>query len=183
MKCKDPLDKQRIRDEYRQTQFLFDKFLRFYKRKFWKGQSLRFDYLQINNPQQFWKEINKLGPKRVQIIPTEVIINDDLVETRKEFVLKKWEQDFADLFSGNQISSNFDDDFLREACVLKNEMERNMVQDEFNIILNSDISLEEVRAVIHKSKVKKAVGVEEIPNEVLKSLSLLNVLLSVPILL
>ena len=89
-------------------------------------------------------------------------------------VHKKWEQDFADLFSGDQISSNFP----REACALIDELERNMVQDEYssNIMLNSDISLEEVRAAIHKSKVRKAVGVEEIPNEVLKSLSLLNVL-------
>lgn len=70
----------------------------------------------------------------------EVVLSNDTLETRKQFVLKKWEQDFADLFSGNHIPSNFDDIF-REACDLKDELERNINQDGYssNVFLNYDI--------------------------------------------
>lgn len=107
----------------------------------------------------------------------EVVLSTNSLEIRKEFVLKKWEQDFADLFSGNHIPANFDDNFLREACELKDDLERHMNQYGYssNIFLNSDITLEEVRTAIDQAKLKKAVGVEEIPYEVLKSPSLLNV--------
>lgn len=84
-----------------------------------RRQSLKFGYLQTNNPQQFWKEINKLGPRRQQKIPMEVVLSNDTIESRKEFVLKKWEQDLADLFSGNHIPSIFDDIIFKEACDLK----------------------------------------------------------------
>ena len=47
-----------------------------------------------------------------------------------------------------------------------------------NLFLNYDITLEEVRAAVNKSKPGKSVGVEEIPNEALKAPSLLNVPLS-----
>lgn len=100
----------------------------------------------------------------------EAVLSNNTLETRKEFVLKKWEQDFADLFSGNHIPANFDEE--------KDDLERRINQYGYssNIFLNSDITQEEVRTAIDQAKLKKAVGVEEIPNEVLKSPSLLNVL-------
>ncbi len=62
------------------AQFTFDRKLQFYKKKLWRGQSLKFDYLKNNNPQQFWKEIHKLGPRRQQNIPMEVVLSDGTVE-------------------------------------------------------------------------------------------------------
>ena len=100
LRCTDHSSRQQLKNKYRYAQLLFDKNLQSYKRKFWRGQSLRFDYLQTNNPQQFWKELNKLGPRRLQKIPMEVVLSNNTLETRKELLPKKWEQDFADLFSG-----------------------------------------------------------------------------------
>uniref|UniRef100_A0A3Q3E968 Reverse transcriptase domain-containing protein n=1 Tax=Labrus bergylta TaxID=56723 RepID=A0A3Q3E968_9LABR len=181
--CNDTVRKQQLRENYRQAQFTFDKKIRFYKRKFSRGQSLRLDYLQTNNPQQFWREINKLGPRRIQKIPVEVVLSNDVLECRKEFVIKKWKTDFADLFSGSNIPPIFEDAFLEYACKLKDDLERNMGGENYspNLFLNYDITLEEVKTAINKSKLKKAVGVEEIPNEVLKSPPLLNIPLALEI--
>lgn len=46
-----------------------------------------------------------------------------------------------------------------------------------NIYLNFDITLEEVSDALNKAKLRKAMGVEEIPNEVLKSSHLRHMLL------
>lgn len=67
LKCKNPLIRRRqLKDKYTQTQFIIDKRIRFYKRQFRRGQALQLDQLKNNNPQQFWKEINKLGPKKLK---------------------------------------------------------------------------------------------------------------------
>lgn len=49
LRCTDRPSRQQLKDKYRQARLLFDKNLQSYKRKFWRGQSLRFDYLQTNN--------------------------------------------------------------------------------------------------------------------------------------
>lgn len=71
---------------------------------------------------------------------------------------------------------------FREACNLKDGLERNMNQDGYtkNETINQSIFelwyLEVVKTAIDKSKLKKAAGVEEIPNKVLMSLPLPNVI-------
>lgn len=68
--------------------------------------------------------------------------------------------------------------FFKEACDLKTKLERNMthVGHLSNMTLNHEIFLEEVQCSKNKAKLKKASGVEDVPNEVLKSRSLLKVL-------
>lgn len=55
---------------------IFDKRIRFHKRQFRRGQALQLDRLKSNNPQQFWKEINKLGPKKLKKISMEIILEN-----------------------------------------------------------------------------------------------------------
>lgn len=89
LRCKDITSRQQLKDAYRHAQSMLDRNLRHYKRNFLRGQSLRLEFLQTSNPQKFWREINKLGPLRLQKIPMEVLLSDDTVEKRKEFVLRK----------------------------------------------------------------------------------------------
>lgn len=84
LKCKAPQNKQDLRENYKQKQSLFGKYVRFYKRRFNRGQALKLEHLQTSNPQQFWKEINKLGPYRIKTIPMEVVMENGAVELRKE---------------------------------------------------------------------------------------------------
>ena len=83
--------------------------VRFYKRQFRRGQALQLDRLQSNNPQQFWKEINKLGSKKLKKIPVEILLDNGDTENKKELVLEIWKTDFANTFSGHLIPPGFDD--------------------------------------------------------------------------
>lgn len=143
-----------------------------------RGQALRLDHLQSNNPQQFWLEINKLGPPRIKKIPMEIILDNGETENKKEVVLGRWEKGFGDLFSGSHIPPGFDDTFLKEACAIKCSREIAMNHPVYcsNEFLNHDISLDEVKLTISKAKLNKAMGIEGIPNEALKSPHLLNTL-------
>ena len=64
----------------------------------------------------------------------------------------------------------FDDNFKRSKIDLKETWERTMLDPlyEENVTLNQDFSISEVRNVIKRAKKKKAVGIDRIPNELLK---------------
>ena len=176
LKCKNKNLKKGLRIEYKKIQKEFDKSIRTVKRNFNRGLSLQIDYLQTHNPQQFWREINKLGPRKSNEIPMEVRLENGECSSELEVVLKKWGEDFANLYSG--CSSSFDEAFLKEIVELKGVMETQMNSDLINrnFFLNTTLSREEVQNAIDRCKMKKATGIDEISNEVLKSPRLLNVL-------
>jgi hypothetical protein len=51
---------------------VFDKRLRLFKQRYQRGQLLHLEEIRTRNPQLFWSQINKLGPKRHQKMPMEV---------------------------------------------------------------------------------------------------------------
>ena len=88
LKCQDILQRKHLRDEFKRCQHIFDKRLRFFKRRFNRGQAMHLEQLQSNNPQKFWSEIGRLGPKKVVKIPMEVRLPNAMVIWRirlKEF--------------------------------------------------------------------------------------------------
>lgn len=110
----------------------------------------------------------------------EVILENGAVELRKERVVKKWEQDFFILYSG-QMPNSLDSVSYDLSIKVKEDLEFYMcygASDRYqsNRFLNFNITLQEVDDALKKPKLRKAMGVEEIPNEVLKSPSLLNAL-------
>ena len=176
LKCKNKNLREVLRIEYKKRQNEFDKSIRTVKRNFNRGLSLQIDYLQTHNPQQFWREINKLGPRKAKDIPMEIRLENGECSSDLDVVLKKWGEDFANLYSG--CSHTFDEAFLKEIVELKEVMETQMNSDSFNsnFFLNATLSREEVQDAIDKCKMKKATGIDEISNEVLKSPRLFNVL-------
>lgn len=99
--------------EFKQCQLLFDKRLRFYKRRSDRGLALHVEHLQIKNPQLFWREINKLGPRKDSKIPMEMMLENGDLEHKVDVVLNKWENDFEALLSGNNNPGGFDIKFLK----------------------------------------------------------------------
>ena len=174
------MQKRRLRDEFKRCQHIFDKRVRFFKRRFTRGQAMHLEQLQSNNPQKFWSEINRLGPKKVQKIPMEVRLPNGDLENRTEKVLKVWESEFANLYSGQCIPPIFDESFLANISHSKDALEREMDEGAYavNQLLNGNLTLEEVIRAIDKAKNGKAAGIEGLYNEVLKAPKILPVLFS-----
>ncbi len=178
LKCspRDPQKRRALHSEFKQCQVNFDRKLRFFKRRFKRGQALKLEQLQTGNPQLFWREIHKLGPKKKMLIPMEVLLENGGSSFESGQILKKWEKDYSNLYAYSS-STLFDDNFLEETCKVKLEMETGMnTIYHQNDILNSEITLDEVLKVLDKAKENKAVGIEDLPNEVLTNPNLCNAL-------
>lgn len=77
----------------------------------------------------------------------------------------KWGKDFSDLFSGNYIPPGFDDAHLNNIPVKKCKSEMIMdTPDYCPLFLNHEITMAEVIRAIDYAKLKKASGIEGIPN-------------------
>lgn len=66
---------------------------------------------------------------------------------------------------------HFDETFYRDRCSAKalQDCEMALEVELCNDDLNTELSLEEVQLAINKAKTGKATGIENLPNEVLKS--------------
>ncbi len=75
--------------------------------------------LQTSNPQQFWRDINKLGPNKNKLIPMEILVENGVnLFFKTDHIFKKWETDYSSLYvcSG---PSQLNGEFLNEMCELK----------------------------------------------------------------
>ena len=72
----EPLKRKALHSEFKQCQVNFDRKVRLFKRRFNRGQALKLEQLQTGNPQQFWRKIHKLGPKKkmLMLIPKFLLI-------------------------------------------------------------------------------------------------------------
>lgn len=149
----------------------FDKKYKLAKRLYW--QKMQADILsqQRNDQQQFWKTFGRIGVgnERKKDIPWEIYNDDQTVVSDKASVLKGWQDHFSNLFNVKNKKNvypvmNFG----------SNEKECNRQFE--NRLLDRDISLEEVAFALRKAKKGKAVGVDEIPTEVLGNQPVLETL-------
>ena len=115
----------------------------------------------------FWKEIGKLGigKDRRQSIPMEVLLPDGSLSTKGEDVLRVWKNGFSSLL--NTTNSGNED-----IQPLGNDIHSNE-----NGSFDEPINLSELFKAVNNLKKDKACGIDEIPNEVLKSKKLCNFLL------
>ena len=54
--------------------------------------------LNVSNAKEFWKQLKKLGPKNSNKIPIEIVAPNGEIITDVPKVLKKWKNDFCDLY-------------------------------------------------------------------------------------
>ena len=178
LKCKDNRNKRSLRSDYVAARKKFDKLLRQNERQYYSKQREDLCNFQTQNPKEFWSRIKKLGPGNKQQTFDSVLMDEGSESRDPEEILKKWKSDFSKSFSLS--NGDFDDNFLTETRITlqrwENELENyDRTSDNGEIqstrnddLLNCPISLEEINRVLSKAKSGKAVGIENIPNEILK---------------
>ena len=183
LRFKNSANKKTLYTNFVEQRKAYDKCYRKNKRKYQANKRNEIKDLQTDNPRKFWEEIKKLGPRSVTKIPQELFLPDGSLTTDINVILHTWEQDYKKLFTNNDSDNDdnkFDDQFLEQAkTILKtwedhyrfllNNMDNNFNPgNNMNDILNSQITLEEVKKVISELKNHKATGIDNLPNEVLK---------------
>ncbi len=161
--------KNTLQHEFKQAKQIFDRKLRMYKRQYDRGIMLETEAVQTKNPREFWSFIKKLGPRRQETIPLEVYNADEEIVKNLDDVKMKWQNDFKELY--NVVDKDlYDERFYNESVIHKTLLEQNLLDPlyECNGTLNRNLSYAKVEKAVLKSKNKKAVGHDNIPNEVLK---------------
>ena len=158
--------------EFKTSQKVFDKELKREKRKFCREEVLNIETCCTSDPDAFWRYIRNLGPVKKGTIPWEVTLLDGTVSRDKNVVLNKWKCDFEKLYSAK--NQNFNDAF--KETMLNEELPRHPATEVAQNILNEPITLEEVEKAVWKGKLKMAVGLDGIPNEILKHYEVVKLL-------
>ena len=178
-KCTFRPNKPFLRTLYKNARHKFDRVYRKKKRAFSRERLLSLENSCEKNPNKFWEEIRKLGPKRQNDIIMETYDKDGNIVCDPESVLKTWADDFKTLFSIN-TEPKPSEAKIRERCLddslYLNELRMNDPLYEELEILNKGISIEEVRRAVMNTKKKKAVGIDTLPNEVLKNEKVIKLL-------
>ena len=169
--------KKLFRKRFTDSSSIFHKELRKAERNHNKLVQENIDSICTDNPKQFWHYIKKLGPQFKSDIPQEVYDKDGNIITDIDAVLNKWKTEYEQLYK--PANENFDETFYRESLDLLRTAENRMNDPLYapNQNLNKNISADEINKVIDKLKNKKAPGLDNVPNEVLKSVAVRNCLL------
>ena len=165
-----PVLKRRLRDDYNQQRKSFDKLNRCAKRRYQMAEQDRLkDMYNDHDTRNFWRYIGKLGLQNDSkpVIPMEVVDSDGNVNTNVGDVLKRWKNDYQNLFQESG-DVTFDETHLRN---VKEALQNNTVQrDNVDLsALNADITMEEVEKCVMRAKLRKAAGLDNIPAEVLRN--------------
>lgn len=160
--------------EFLRSQDRFDRELRSAKRKFQYERIIEIEDLSKHgHPKDFWRAVNKLGPRQNRELICEAFDGHGNVTKETEAVMEHWQCCFSDLY-GTEPTGNFNDEFLARA---ENENDENLVLPQENdLILNRSISLIEVKKILDKAKKRKATGPDLIPTEALQNAQCLKLL-------
>ena len=173
--------KDQCYQDFKCAQLVFDKTLRRKERKYKRDQLEKLDSVCTYDPKQFWEDLNKLGSRKTSSVPERArkadgTLSDNLTET-----LGIWKDDFSSLFSRPGYDKNTAD--YRALITELNERENDCVKPDFEPenelmfdYMNERILLLEIKKAIDKLKTGKAMGLDGIPNEVIKCPNLLNAL-------
>ena len=153
------------RHKFKEAQTKFDRKYRTLERKYKRDTIIEIENISTTDPNKFWKTIKKLGPPKKSNIPLEVYNDDGHIENDLDKVLEQWKLEFQKLYTFLPEPGTFDDQFY-DNC------KQNLATIEQNgdILegLNHIISIEEVEKVLSNSKSNKAVGIDNLPNEIFK---------------
>ena len=95
-------------------------------------------------------------------------------------MLNVWRSEFFDLYNDSTDDNEHVDDSIKRRMLNDSIYLRELVMKdplyESDVYLNAPITIREVRDVVQKAKLRKAVGTDNIPNEVLKNETLIAIL-------
>ncbi len=168
--------KEGLRQSFIRERDKFDKLLKRRLRDHRRGILINAERLNTTDPREFWKFIQKLGPRSKKDIPWEVYDNNGDVISDRTQVLDKWKDDYSKLY--NENCGHYDDAFRADILNAKSHLERGMQDPLYNPepALNRPIDVTEVRKAIGHAKNGKAVGTDNVPNEILKVDTILGAL-------
>ena len=141
-------------EQFRHAQKNFDRAYRRAERKYFYNKQCEIETICTENPKLFWQTLKQLGPHKSKSIPFEIIKENGNSETQVNVVLNHWKEEFERLFNfGNQ------------------DTHEEFVHANVNTLpgLNDPISMCEVDKAVNRAKTNKAVGVDNLPNEILKN--------------
>jgi hypothetical protein len=150
---------------FKEKQSTFDKHYSKAKRKYHREKMISIEQLNTQNPRQFWAELNKLGPRKKESIPTEIYdengqVSDDPIE-----VLSKWNGEFSELLKG-YAKADFDEEHFESVSQGLQNMENS---NDVTVELNEPLCLNEIKGALKKAKLNKAVGVDNLCYEIMKN--------------
>ena len=127
-KCRKPSDKYHkdvLKIEFRESQKLFDKRFRQYKRQHKASKLAELENLASSNSAEMWKKINALSEPKSSKVIMEIIREDGKISSDVKDVLTRWYKDISGLFAGAKESPElvFDEEFLSQIQHLKSEFE------------------------------------------------------------
>ena len=166
-----------LRTCYKDKRSLFDKRLRQAERKYKRGQMIEIESVCTDSPNTFWNHLKKLGPKKKSSIPMEVYGKNNEILCDIDSILTTWEEGFKEVYNdGYQNIVN--SEWSKEVKTKLGHNESTMLDPSYisSALLNQDITYEEVKNVAMRAKLRKAVGIDMIPNEVLKNDAVINML-------
>ena len=133
------------------------------KRKFWQKQQDYIMSIHRNNKKEFWREIGKIGigDERVKSIPFEIVMPDGSVCNDHSVVMNRWKSDFESLLNKQEVDLN--DQTGEHRC------DNESTDNDLDLPMCDTIEKHEVYDAIVKASVGKAMGIDEIPIEVLKN--------------
>ena len=128
----------------------------------------KLEQINTNNQTDFWNHIKRLGPRKEDDIPFAVRTEDGMITNEESIFLKTWENEISNLLNRpDEVLNKFDKTFFNEKKLQKDLME-DMTSSNEEIELKEKITEYEIEKAVEKLKLQKAVGCDEIPNEVLK---------------
>ena len=142
---------------------------------------------------ELWEAINKLGPTQPQTThPDSVLMPDGSVSYHPDQVIRQWKQDFQELYQCSIDPGANEVDVLStmeqwvaawcedyETAVVNHVIPKDDPQRSTHLAtmqLNTPITLQETMNALKHAKNGKAVGIDNIPNEILKVPLLLEIL-------
>ena len=130
---------------------------------------LEIETLERETPSEFWDKVRKLGPRNKNSIPMEIVSEDGTVNHSRNDMIEKWQNEFQNMYSGPSIE-DFDYEFYNTKMIEKMIMndEQSDPLHVSNHAINHEFTQVEVIKFSKWLKHKKAMGVDCIPNEVLK---------------
>ncbi|XP_076072119.1 uncharacterized protein LOC143043825 [Mytilus galloprovincialis] len=175
--------RKQLENNYKLKRREFDKRLRQEERKYTTERLNRIKTMNTSNPKEFWREINKLGPGKENTKIDCVVLNEGGYSNDPNIILGRWKEEYAKLFSGNSNEANNELIDEIEKLNARWEQELSNIDIETGIEnehianeINDQISLEETKQALRSVKLGKAVGIDNLPNEILRNDNLTNVL-------
>ncbi|VDH96384.1 Hypothetical predicted protein [Mytilus galloprovincialis] len=172
LKCKITSRKREFRSVFIMKRKNFDREAQRAKRHYWRNKVLRIDELESGNQREFWKEIGRIGvgQERRKLIPMEVQLQNGEITNDKDSVLSEWKNAFYDLLNAND-DSNTPETSIDSQRIHEPDIECRGLHE-----LNDEISIDEVQRAVRSLKMNKAVGVDEIPAELFKNVTVIPLL-------